>query len=114
MASYSPVYSAQFVVHHSGDPLVPFIVPDGYTAVVRDFTAYSAAGGAIVQLYIQDAAEAPALIVAQIGELGVAAYGQWTGRVVIPAPGIISYGITEVGAEAAVYVGGYLLRNVLT
>lgn len=114
MASYSPVYSAQFVVRHSGDPLVPFIVPDGFTAVIRDFTVFSSAAGLIAQVQIQDSAEAPAVVVAQLGELDVAAYGQWQGRIVLPAPGIINVSLTEVGASAGIYVGGYLLRNVLT
>lgn len=114
MPSYSPVYSTQFVVRHSTDPLVPFVVPDGFTAVIRDFTVYSAAGGLVAQTLIQDSAEAPALVVAQVGELDVAAYGQWTGRVVLPAPGIITNALVEAGAPASIYVGGYLLRNVPT
>lgn len=114
MPSYSPVYSSQFVVRHGTDPLVPFVVPAGFTAVIRDFTVYSSVAGLVAQTLIQDSAEAPALVVAQLSGIGVAEYAQWTGRVVVPAPGIITNAITDVGDAASIYVGGYLLRNTLT
>lgn len=114
MPSYSPVYSAQFVVRNSSDPLVPFVVPDGYTAVIRDFTVYTPAAGFVAAVTIQDSAEAETVTVALITGVDVPAYGQWQGRIALPAPGIVGVSVSDIGAAADIYVGGYLLRNVLT
>lgn len=109
-----PVYSSQLILGTSSTGYPSFDVPDGFTAVVRDFSVWDEAGGAVVQLLIQNSGAAPAITAAVLGPLGVAAYSQWQGRVVVPAGGIISCTITSVFTAPDVYVGGYLLVNAGT
>lgn len=107
----NPVYSAQFIVRPSGEPLTPFIVPDGFTAVIRDFSALERAAAAIYELDIQNSLEAEMVGVAQLKTIGVADFQQWLGRVVVPQGGQISVQGFIIGTAADIYVGGYLLTN---
>lgn len=114
MPSYSPVFSSQFIVASELDGISSFLVPAGFTAVVRDFSSWFSAGGAVVQLVVQNSEAAPGVTVAAVGAAGVAEYSQWQGRVVVPAGGIMTVDTTYLGATPDIYVGGYLLRNNLT
>lgn len=112
MASYSPVFSAQFILRDSTEPLPSYEVPSGFTAVIRDFSAHVAVAGDIVILKIQNTASAPPVSIAQLSPIGAPAYDQWTGRVVVPEFGFMTLEEVTVGDNAGIYVGGYLLRNV--
>jgi len=113
MASYSPIFSAQFIVYTDSTPNVSYEVPAGFTAVLRDFTAAWTIAGTFFQVGIQNDEEAPECIVAQIEAVGAVGYEQWTGRVVVPSGGFITIEIGEAASGLSFYVGGYLLRNTL-
>lgn len=112
MASYSPVFSSQFILYSDATPNSSFIVPTGFTAVVRDFTAYANVSGTLCNLLIGDSSLAPDVTVASLELVGIASYGQWIGRVVVPENGIIEIYSGSLVTGLQVYVGGYLLRNV--
>lgn len=112
MASYSPVYSSQFIVRPGDQPIVPFVVPDGFTAIVRDFSIFSFAVIGGVQLLIQNSAEAEQMTAAFLSLEAAPGGAQWQGRIVLPAPGILGAQTTSVGLSIGIYAGGYLLRNV--
>lgn len=113
MASYNPVFSSQFILGSSTDGYPSFDVPDGYTAVVRDFSIWAPAAIAFVLLEIQNSGAAAAITAAALQIAAFAGYSQWQGRVVVPGGGIISITRTSVGDSPDVYVGGYLLANTL-
>lgn len=106
-----PVYSAQFILASDVSALPSFEVPDGYTAVIRDFTLYSSLGAAGAYLIIQNTVSAPQIVVAVIKLTGVEESGLFQGRIVVPEHGIISLETDTLGSGAEIYVGGYLLLN---
>ena len=113
MASYTPVYSVEFINATPGAGGEAFDVPDGFTAVIREFDLYTEAGDTTYVLSKQDSEIAPVLTFAALSLTGSIISAQWTGRVVVPAGGVISiYGVT-IGEGASVTVNGYLLRNTL-
>lgn len=114
MASYSPIFSSQFIVYTDSTPNTSFEVPAGFTAVLRDFTASWTLAGTYSQVTIQNDEAAPACIVAQLEMSGLVGYDQWTGRIVVPAGGVINLVIGDAATGLSFYVGGYLLRNTLT
>lgn len=114
MASYSPVFSSQFIVYGGGAGSLEFAVPAGFTAVIRDFTVRAIYAATLAQVQIQNSEAAPAIVVAQLSAAGIEDYEQWTGRVVVPGGGTISALIGTLAADPDIYVGGYLLRNVLS
>lgn len=114
MPSYSPVFSSQFIVYSDSTPNSSFIVPAGFTAVIRDMTGYANVSATLLHLLIGDSSLAPAVTVASIELAGVGTYGQWTGRVVVPEDGIIEIYSGSLVSGLQVYVGGYLLRNVIS
>lgn len=109
MPSQGP-FSTAFLYYTDSTPNTEFAVPEGFVAVLRDFTGYTTAGGAIMQVLAQGDSSAPTIAVAQIFASGAPGYEQWTGRVVLPYPGIFSLFFSAVGAGPQVYAGGYLLR----
>lgn len=104
-----PVYSAQFIVSNDYTGTDEFLVPANYVAVIRDFSVWLAAGGALAQLYIQNSEAAPAVVAAQVSTVGVPGYAQWQGRVVVPPGGLITLDSESFGTGLHVYCGGYLL-----
>jgi hypothetical protein len=112
VASYSPVYSAQFLVYTDSTPNTSYDVPAGMTAVIRDYTHQTNFGVANSQLAIGNSLEAPACVVAELAPDGEGAYAQWTGRIVVPGGGFIELFISSIDVGNSLYVGGYLLRNV--
>lgn len=112
--SYSPVFSAQFIVHKSGDPYSAFEVPSDMTAVIRDVTAWSTAGAFWVTVTIRNSLIAPQVTAPVAQGSGVPAYGQWQGRVVVAGGGEIGISVVEFIGDPDVYVGGYLLRNTIS
>lgn len=114
MASYSPVFSATFIEYTDAEPNATFEVPEGFTAVVRDFSIFTYIGAGAAQLTIQNDPDASALTVAAVNVGGFFQYDQWQGRVVCPGGGIIGIVGAEGGSGSHIYAGGYLLRNNLT
>lgn len=114
MPSYSPVFSAQFVVHTGGDPYSPFEVPDGFTAVIREAAGFSGAGGFVAQVRIQNSLIAPGVKPISLGATGIPAWAQWQGRIVVPEGGQISVDVASFIDDPDFYVGGYLLRNTVS
>jgi hypothetical protein len=106
-----PVYSAAFIKYTPSTPNLAFLVPDGFTVVIRQISAVQNVGVYALGLYLQDDEAAP-LLEAWAGE----SEGDFNvvfqeGRWVCPAGGLISVQLTEVGSSCSVYVGGYLLAD---
>lgn len=114
MPSYSPVFSVQFIVYTPAAPNESYEVPAGFTAVIREVDLYQEAGASTVVVSAQDSDSAPVATFAALSLTGTIDSDQWTGRVVVPAGGIISIYPVSIGTGATVYVGGYLLRNNLS
>ena len=114
MTSYSPVYSAAFVQYTPSTPNLEYEVPAGFTAVVRQISGVQEVGATAMYVQIRDSVDAPALTIAQDYDYG--AYESWIveGRWVVPENGLITFGASTIGSQLSAYVGGYLLRNVLT
>jgi hypothetical protein len=112
--SYSPVFSSQFILYTDATPNLSFAVPAGFTAVVRDVTFYATVAGTLCQVAIQDSEDAEGVTVVSEELAGVGVYVQWTGRIVVPAGGLINLVLGSLAAGVNAYVGGYLLRNTLS
>jgi hypothetical protein len=112
VASYSPVYSAQFIVSTPTVPASDFEVPAGFTAIVRFWSVSQEITDWLFQLKIQNSSIAPACIVVNENQIGINTYISGDVRVVVPGGGFITYYLSSVGEVPFVYVGGYLLRNV--
>lgn len=114
MPSYSPVYSVPFIIYTPSTPNNTFEVPDGFTAVVRDMEAALDIGEAVIQLGFQLSGIAPVCYPVILQPEGIYGYQQWQGRIVVPAGGFVEFSASSLGDSPYIYVGGYLLRNVLT
>jgi hypothetical protein len=112
--AYSPVYSVPLVIYTPETPNESFLVPDGFTAVIREIDYYCAVGGGKVIVAIGGTAGAWFCNFASLFIAGVADSAQWTGRVTAPENYTIDLDVAAVGVDDCVYVGGYLLRNVAT
>jgi len=112
--SYSPVFSAAFIQYTASTPNSEFEVPAGFTAVVRQVSAYQDIGGYDLGVFLQDDADAPTLQFVSLKDVDIATCTYWEGRIVVPETGIISILWSELGATPQFYVGGYLLRNTLS
>lgn len=114
MASYSPVFSQDFINWTgSGTPSL-FDVPGGFTAVVREFDIFTQLGEVVAYLAKANGPGAEYVTFATLSAFAIYASAQWTGRVVVPGGGSIQLNTGALGDEDNAYVGGYLLRNTLT
>lgn len=114
MPSYSPVFSQGFIYGTPSSPVSSFAVPEGFTAVIRQWSVYGDISDFIAQLVGQNSAEAPRYVLDTQAQVGIAVQTQGQGRWVVPGGGIISIFVSSLGSTPSWYVGGYLLRNSLT
>jgi hypothetical protein len=114
VAGYNPVYSQGFIYYGAPGDAATFEVPEGFTAILREASIYTLAGGTLFNVYLVGGALSDVVTVASLNILGIAQYGQWQGRVVVPEGTIIGSFIADLGSNPQVYLGGYLLRNVAT
>lgn len=114
MASYSPVFSAPFILYSEAAPNTEFEVPSNFTAVLRDFTCHTTAGETYADLYVSDGDGGPEVTVWTLNPTGLEVPTQWQGRVVVPGGGLIRIYQYTLGVGCTIYVGGYLLRNSLS
>jgi hypothetical protein len=70
--SYSPVFSAAFIQYTSATPNSTFEVPAGFTAVVRQVTAYQDIGGYDLGVFLQDSDIAPTLQFVSFNDVAIA------------------------------------------
>jgi hypothetical protein len=112
--SYSPVFSQGFIYLTASTPNTSFLVPEGYTAVIRQATATTVAGAAVIYFQLQNSGIAPLITWAIATITGALENWQWQGRVVVPGGGYIQVDDNYLGTQDQVYVGGYLLRDNLT
>jgi len=112
--SYSPVYSAAFVEYTDASPNTQFQVPSGYTAIVRQFSVYAELAAVNVQLASQDGETGNYVVLASAILAGFPASQQLYGRWVVPEGLTIALLGGEVGTGLNVYIGGYLLTNVVS
>ena len=114
MPSYSPVYSQAFILYTDSTPNLSFDVPEGFTAVVRQITAYTSLGGLQVVAYVLPEGGPATAVFAANNLVGVNAAWAWEGRVVQEGPGTVGINVSSEALDSSVYVGGYLLRNTLS
>lgn len=107
----NPVWSQAFIQYTSETPNSSFAVPEGFTAIIRQWSAAQDIGGWLFAVNIQDSDEAPYLTIVRQEAAGVINYASGEGRWVVPSEGVISIFVSDVGDAPAFYVGGYLLRN---
>jgi hypothetical protein len=112
--SYSPVYSAAFVEYTDASPNTSFEVPSGYTAIVRQFSVYAELAAVNVQLASQDSETGTYVVLAAAVLASFPAQQQLYGRWVVPEGLTIALLGGEVGTGLNVYIGGYLLTNVVS
>lgn len=114
MAGYSPVYSAPFIQYTASTPNQSFLVPEGFTAVVRQISVAQEIADWYAYVNIQDSEAAPDLTIWLGVAAGAETYVAGEGRWVVPEGGLITLGYGTLGTIPSGYVGGYLLRNQLT
>jgi hypothetical protein len=113
--AYSPVYSAPFVLGNTSDGTPPnFLVPTGFTAVIREIDLYTEAGGSKLQVGMYGAGADSVVYFAVLEAIGLNTTTQWRGHVVALADYTITPYVGGLSTNDCVYIGGYLLRNVLT
>lgn len=105
------VYSSAFIEYTAETPNNSFAVPEGFTAVVRQLSCYQEIGAYDFQVYIQNSAEAPALIIWAVTGVSAITSEATQGRWVVPGEGIITVIASAIGSSPSFYAGGYLLRN---
>lgn len=111
--AYSPVYSAPFILYTPETPNTEFLVPEGYTAVIRQISATQDVVGFQLQVIINNVvAGAPVFICNAVSD-GLYNEVQRQGHWVAPSGYLISMGLSSIGSGVSVYVGGYLLTNVV-
>jgi len=112
--AYSPVYSVPLILYAAATPNESFEVPSGFTVVVRDIELYTGVGDSLLTVALW-APGAPAYInFAALNAVGINSSAQWRGHVALPEGYTVGLDISEIGAGDTAYVGGYLLRNILT
>lgn len=113
MASYKPVYSVQFVVYNDDAPNTDFLVPSGFTAVIREMSCYQTIGEFAFQVSIANVYGGPGVVIFRQTQAGVDNYVEKQGHWVVPGEGQIHTAVSTIAAGCSMYVGGYLLRNDL-
>lgn len=111
--TYSPVYSTQFIVYTNETPNTQFDVPAGNTAVIRYWSVQQDIGGYSFTLAALNSVDAPQYTLDYSEDIGVGLVYRNSGRIVVPGGGIIGIGLSAVGSNTSIYVGGYLLQNVV-
>jgi hypothetical protein len=106
-----PVYSQGFIYYVDGAPNTSFLVPDGFTAVVRQISIVIGFSSSVVSVNVQESATAPAVAICAVELTGAIQQEQGEGRWVVNEGGIISVYQQTLGIDCTIYVGGYLLRN---
>lgn len=114
MPSYSPVYSQGFIYYTETTPNTLFDVPEGFTAVVRQWSCYLEAGGVVAQVQGANGPGAPYYVLDTQEAVGLVQQLQGRGHWVVPGGGSIQFYSPSLGSGVSAYVGGYLLRNTLT
>lgn len=110
---YSPVYSSAFIIYTSDTPNTEFLVPAGYTAVIRDVIWCQIAGTGVLYTRITGPGSGSPCNFLTAAATSVDATYQWTGRVVAGPGYLIDFDLDAIGISDNVYVGGYLLKNVI-
>lgn len=114
MASYSPVYSVPFILYTPSTPNTSFLVPSGYSAVVRQISGYQNIGGWTLETIIAGEGAPDGITISFIGQAGALNYGTEQGHWAVPEDYYIEINFSELGSSFSCFVGGYLLRNNLT
>jgi len=112
--SYSPVFSAQFIVYTDSTPNTEYEVPAGFTAVVRQLSFFSSVSAAGWEFAINNTLGAPLCVIAGNSELGVLVFDNIEGRWVVPETGTMELFFSGPSSGVSFYAGGYLLRNTVS
>jgi hypothetical protein len=109
----SPVYSVPFIEWTNSTPNTEFLVPAGFTAILRDIIFFTAIGDELGSVGYQNAGADTDIRIAVFSAGGVNTTSEWHGRVVVNAGATILLLIGGLSTYSSVYVGGYLLTNDL-
>jgi len=109
-----PVYSAPFILYTDSTPNAQFEVPANRVAVIREWDLATELAATSATLGLQADGSAPEVVFAYLETAGVLSSAQWTGRVIVPPGGIITYTQATLGVGSSAYVGGYLLGPPLS
>jgi hypothetical protein len=107
----NPVYSSQFILYTPSTPNSSFLVPAGFTAVVRQWTATTDVSDWLFQLRIGNSEAAPPCVVDEQQQAGIITNYKAEGHIVVPEGGYVEVYLSSLGSAPSMYVGGYLLRN---
>lgn len=114
MPSYSPVFSQPFIEYTSETPNREFLVPAGFTAVVRDVEYFTEIGDTLAWMISGAEGAGFGTIFAAFNTLAIFASNHWEGRVVAPEGYLLTMTAEGIDDTFTGYCGGYLLRNTLT
>lgn len=114
MPSYSQVYSQPLILYTPSTPNTSFLVPSGFTAVVRQISGYQNIGGWTLETIIAGAGAPDGVTISFLGQAGALNYAAEEGRWAVPEDYYIEINFSELGSTFSCYVGGYLLRNTLS
>jgi hypothetical protein len=112
--SYSPVFSQGFIYYTEATPNESFLVPAGFTAVVRECDLYLSEAEVAAWVGLNFDAGGGNLWFWYASGISVASSQPWRGRVVVPGGASIVVDVAALGVSDSLYVGGYLLRNSLS
>lgn len=107
----NPVYSQPFVQYTPDTPNLQYLVPAGYTAVVRQLTIVNTVSAYEYAWYIADSEAAPQLTIAFNASVTIQTDQSQEGRWVVGEGGLIGLYVSVIGDNMNAYAGGYLLRN---
>ena len=110
---YNPVYSQGFIYFIDATPTTTFDVPEQNTADIRQFLVTTEGAIGSVALQVANGPGAPYITCVYLGVTGALQSASWEGRIVVPGGGSINIIGAALGLTLCVYVGGYLLTNVV-
>jgi hypothetical protein len=112
--SYSPVYSQPFIIYTSETPNREFLVPAGFTAVVRHVEYFVEIGDVNAWMILGADGAGFGSIFAAATDLSIFQSWPWSGHIAAPEGYLLTMTAEGIDDTFTGYCGGYLLRNNLT
>jgi len=105
------VWSTPLIQYSTAAPNLSYLVPAGYTAVVRQISVLQDIGDYDFGCYKQADSTSPPVWFAYAHGLGLLEEYQREGRWVVEAGETLLITFSTLGSGISAYVGGYLLQN---
>jgi hypothetical protein len=112
--SYNPVYSAPLILYTDDTPNTSFLVPAGFTAIIRQVVFWNQVADNYFICFLFGAGASEGVVFAAFTGISLNSAQQWEGRVVAPEGYTIECESGGLATGTTIYVGGYLLRNTLS